>query len=1434
MICPELQSEDNRKEFNGVLTRLNGKPLSESDVKNREDYVKTLSKPQEAAYNRAHYLWSEHNGEAADVIKVLDHIAALMHAAAQPAPIAKEAQKGPSQNVGVKKKDVEASRKQRGLSPVQQQMYQTLGPSYAHGRESVESGRIDPRARALDVATNPRQITPEEIGALAYDRARIVEQHEQITGQLAEAINKGTDEEAIKNLRINLNAVEAAYATNDEALRKGSRENSAGLNAMKMVVGQDYNLVSVVNRMTVAKGEPLTAEERKEVEKVVYVENQADKALQKRLANLEKENAALRANGKVSDLKREVRTGPARGSKEHFKKQHESLIAELARLSGKAPPTKEMFDIEVPRERVGHDLDDYEGSAPDVDWDATDNYGKWTAKSVAKFLGVQADEHIYQAMVDLADLKPSRAERVTAEETRKGESEIDPYYNDEAERLLEKWTDPKELGYHRAEFEDLRDFLPWNPEDGYDESDVRDLAKELQARSEETGYDEEQFTFKSKEGFPPLVITRKTDGSLEINDGNHRADIWNQQGHDVAPAWVNDEYAREAKKNPPMFDLAEEEMTAENPDVIRIIKALATSHVGQGLNTAEEVTGAVKKDLEAYAPSVTEREIADIWSGYGRSRQPNMEELATRLREVGRQQRLINALEDAEKGSSPQRSGFQHDKPTPRVLELRKAVKAAMAMNAIKIEKTPKSAEEQWRTSLQSYKKRLGTEKAKIMKKIAERDFSKKKKPEPMKLDKEALHLRGEREQQRAILEKMVAEHKKATRTTTEKVINFIPAWIRWTDLSSALVFAKLGTYALFKNGITPMEMLYSAALSKTPGLRGIYAKSPYYSGGLNIPAEMAAIKTLFNQITVGPEGSTWKEIRNVKRTGQSKIDLVYGGKKMALDPDFMEFWGRLHSALKTQPKIAEFQRAFIRIKDFEYRKRIAAGMSPDAAHQEIDDPDTQIAIGMMAYPYANRAILMNDNKYNTFYRMIVNAVGAEKYGTEGKIASALIRSFLPIVKVGTNFVGETIEYLIGGPRGLIKMAMGGSKKGDDTGGGGAWGSFSPEEADYVARNLNRGAMMATFLGALGLILYAGFKGVDMGGYYTPGEKRSPDDVQAGGVRLFGHDLPGWSTHNPPVNALQFYVTMYRLIDAKRKKTGEASIMDAMVKTSLALGEEVPFLGEPVRAIRESEQPGFFQKFLGAPIRGAILPPDVQRLARATDPEDEPGIGHVLARMGGFERSKAKRRPVGVVEEFEAVTPGLRTNVPIMRGLPDKVAKEMDSQQKKLGAPAREPDETPEEYKARVDKETKAIGRTLPEIIQSDEYRTASKAEKKKLLDFGIKEARKDAESKVASLPEERDLALQRAVALSEAEIRLTTRLGKVDKETLTEAKRQLAGVFRLFNVKKKEIEKLPAETRAAQANRKAALLEQYRDQNILDHQIDRIIAKVKAQRSAA
>lgn len=202
--------------------------------------------------------------------------------------------------------------------------------------------------------------------------------------------------------------------------------------------------------------------------------------------------------------------------------------------------------------RVGHDIDKYEGKAPDVDWKATDvQAGVWTRESVAKFLDVPADKHIYRAMVDLSELKPERAERSMAEETRKGKGEIESMYLDEAEAMLEDYTDIAKneadpWRYRSRKFEAWKDELPWNPKDGYDQSDVEILAREMQARSEESSYPDEELSFRSNanKGFPPVVITRNKDGSLTLNDGNHRVDHWKQGDYDLAPAWINDEKAR--------------------------------------------------------------------------------------------------------------------------------------------------------------------------------------------------------------------------------------------------------------------------------------------------------------------------------------------------------------------------------------------------------------------------------------------------------------------------------------------------------------------------------------------------------------------------------------------------------------------------------------------------------------------------------------------------------------------------------------------------------------------------------------------------------------------------------------------------------------------------------------------------------------------------
>lgn len=196
--------------------------------------------------------------------------------------------------------------------------------------------------------------------------------------------------------------------------------------------------------------------------------------------------------------------------------------------------------------RVGMPIDNYEGKAPKFNWNATDNYGKRTKDSVAEFTSAPADKFVYQAMVDLASLKAVRVEKETAKSIRDGKENIDPSYLSDAEEMLKRYVDPavQSKPFSRNEFEDWRDFLPWNYEDGYDQSDVETLAREMQARSEESSYDDEGTKQSFGAGFPPIVVTRKANGDMIVNDGNHRADIWREQGYDVAPAWVNDEQAR--------------------------------------------------------------------------------------------------------------------------------------------------------------------------------------------------------------------------------------------------------------------------------------------------------------------------------------------------------------------------------------------------------------------------------------------------------------------------------------------------------------------------------------------------------------------------------------------------------------------------------------------------------------------------------------------------------------------------------------------------------------------------------------------------------------------------------------------------------------------------------------------------------------------------
>jgi hypothetical protein len=143
---------------------------------------------------------------------------------------------------------------------------------------------------------------------------------------------------------------------------------------------------------------------------------------------------------------------------------------------------------------------------------------------------------------------------------------------------------------------------------------------------------------------------------------------------------------------------------------------LARAHVNEGLRGVNEVMQAVTKDLHEFYPDVTEREVRDLFSGYGKVRYPSKEEDLKTLREYKNLARLISAIEEAESGTAPKRTGYQRDAPTQDVREKMKQLRDTM--RDMGIETT--SPEQQLKTSLDAAKTRMKNAIEDLEKRIAD------------------------------------------------------------------------------------------------------------------------------------------------------------------------------------------------------------------------------------------------------------------------------------------------------------------------------------------------------------------------------------------------------------------------------------------------------------------------------------------------------------------------------------------------------------------------------------------------------------------------------------------------------------------------------------------------------------------------------------------
>lgn len=501
---------------------------------------------------------------------------------------------------------------------------------------------------------------------------------------------------------------------------------------------------------------------------------------------------------------------------------------------------------------------------------------------------------------------------------------------------------------------------------------------------------------------------------------------------------------------------------------------------------------------------------------------------------------------------------------------------------------------EQPRTELDVYKNRLEKRKEALQYKLNTGSFDKPAKM-PLKLDSEAVRLKADIERTKNKIDIEIRKIEQSRRTKTQKALDYLAKWRRAVLLSSVTTLGKLTTAATLRTITTPIEEAIGGIYSGIPIISKI-AKKAEREGGFSSKAEAIALSQWIKKATL-------RDIQEVARTGKGELDFLYGNKT-TLPPEALDFFGQLHGALKVAPKRAEFFRSF--------EKRIENAINKGV---DVSDPTVQSAIASDAYLDANRAILMQDNMVTDLYRQMITSLESKaKESTSAKIGATTLKIVFPIVKIPTNFVLETTSYAGGGFKALAKII---ANKGIE--------NINSKDADYIIRNLKKQSMGL-------LLLSVGFVNADsIGGYYQTGEKRKKNDVEAGGLRLFGWDVPHWMLHTPALEAIQMGATLRRTIDFYSKKHKEGIIAQAAFASSVGLLGQVPFFDEPIRIGEAARSTKSAAKFSGDLARSMIVPPDVEKIAKYLDKDKK---GHPI-----------KRKADGFLDEIKSGIPYLRKDL---------------------------------------------------------------------------------------------------------------------------------------------------------------------------------------------
>lgn len=188
-----------------------------------------------------------------------------------------------------------------------------------------------------------------------------------------------------------------------------------------------------------------------------------------------------------------------------------------------------------------------------------------------------------------------------------------------------------------------------------------------------------------------------------VEAGGKLADVINNTLEDVE--WYKNfsDKDKEAFKKQLSEHLSKEETTEGK---LKIPHSVIRDFVERGIDNIDDLTKAVHEVVKETNPNATEREVRDAITGYGKTVNPNMEQVEVDIRKMKRIGRIASALEDIADKKRPLRSGQQRDKLDAQERALNKELREAMKDLPIDAE----TEANQLKTSLDAVKQRLSNQ----------------------------------------------------------------------------------------------------------------------------------------------------------------------------------------------------------------------------------------------------------------------------------------------------------------------------------------------------------------------------------------------------------------------------------------------------------------------------------------------------------------------------------------------------------------------------------------------------------------------------------------------------------------------------------------------------------------------------------------------------